>query len=157
MPAGFHLKIHLVENKAKNLKMGVSRKQSTPNFLKNEHFLPPDTHTYNVCFSKNLACFVFLKHPFWDSPFCLITDDFNHNLNAAMSISFLYLTFWEILRNLFHWTLYSFKTNKTAKALISFICCRVADVWSVTSVIEKGSARSAMKKSKQRSGTILII
>ena len=25
---------------------------------------------------QNLACFVFLKHPFWDSPFCLITDDF---------------------------------------------------------------------------------
>ena len=29
----------------------------------------------NVRFSENLACFVFLKHPFWDSPFCLITDD----------------------------------------------------------------------------------
>ena len=24
--------------------MGVSRKQSTPNFLKNEHFLPPDAN-----------------------------------------------------------------------------------------------------------------
>ena len=30
----------------------------------------------NVRFSQNLACFVFLKHPFWDSPFCLITDEF---------------------------------------------------------------------------------
>ena len=29
----------------------------------------------NVRFSENLACSVFLKHPFWDSPFCLITDD----------------------------------------------------------------------------------
>ena len=29
----------------------------------------------NVCFSENLACFVFLKHPFWDSPFCLITEE----------------------------------------------------------------------------------
>ena len=27
-------------------KTGVSREQSTSNFLKNEHFLPPDTHTY---------------------------------------------------------------------------------------------------------------
>ena len=27
-------------------------------------------------FRKVLACFVFLKRPFWDSPFCLITDDF---------------------------------------------------------------------------------
>ena len=29
----------------------------------------------NVCFSEILACFAFLKHSFWDSPFCLITDD----------------------------------------------------------------------------------
>ena len=29
----------------------------------------------NVRFSENLACFVFLKHPFRDSPFCLITDE----------------------------------------------------------------------------------
>ena len=28
----------------------------------------------NVRFSENLACFVFLKHLFWDSPFCLITE-----------------------------------------------------------------------------------
>ena len=30
----------------------------------------------NVCFSENLTCFVFLKHPFWDSHFCLINDEF---------------------------------------------------------------------------------
>ena len=29
----------------------------------------------NVCFSEILACFAFLKHPFWDSPFYLITDE----------------------------------------------------------------------------------
>ena len=29
----------------------------------------------NTRFSENLACFVFLKPPFWDSPFCLITDE----------------------------------------------------------------------------------
>ena len=28
-----------------------------------------------VRFSENLTCFGFLKHPFWDSPFCLITDE----------------------------------------------------------------------------------
>ena len=33
-----------VKGKRANLKTGVSRKQSTPNFPKNEHFLPPDTH-----------------------------------------------------------------------------------------------------------------
>ena len=30
----------------------------------------------NVCFSENLTCFVFLKHPFRDSPFCFITDSY---------------------------------------------------------------------------------
>ena len=29
----------------------------------------------NVSFLENLACFVFLKYPFWDSPFCLIIDE----------------------------------------------------------------------------------
>ena len=29
----------------------------------------------NVCFSENLACFVFLLPAFWDSPFYLITND----------------------------------------------------------------------------------
>ena len=29
----------------------------------------------NVCFSEILACFAFLKHPFLDSPFCIITDE----------------------------------------------------------------------------------
>ena len=33
-----------------NLKTGVTRKQSTPNFPENKHFLPPDTQTY-VCVS----------------------------------------------------------------------------------------------------------
>ena len=43
-----------------NLKTGVSRKQSTPNFPKNEHFLPPDTHTY-VCVSGGKKCSFFGK------------------------------------------------------------------------------------------------
>ena len=30
----------------------------------------------NACFLENLTCFVFLKHQFWDLPFCLITDEF---------------------------------------------------------------------------------
>ena len=32
----------------------------------------------NVRFSENLACFVFLKHPFWDSSFCLITNQLKY-------------------------------------------------------------------------------
>ena len=30
----------------------------------------------NVSFSENLTCFLLLKHLFWDSPFCLISDDY---------------------------------------------------------------------------------
>ena len=40
--------------------MGVSRKQSTPNFPKNEHFVPPDMHTY-VCVSGGKKCSFFEK------------------------------------------------------------------------------------------------
>ena len=49
----------------------------------------------NVCFPENLACFVSLKHPFWDSPFYFITDGiclnvltinfFSHNLGVKRS------------------------------------------------------------------------
>ena len=43
-----------------NLKKGISRKQSTPNLLKNEHLFPPDTHTY-VCISGGKKCSFFRK------------------------------------------------------------------------------------------------
>ena len=43
-----------------NLEAGVSRKQSKPNFARNEHFLPPDTHTY-VCVSGGKKCSFFGK------------------------------------------------------------------------------------------------
>ena len=39
----------------------------------------------NICFSENLACFAFLKHPFWDSPFCLINDNKYFNLGRKTS------------------------------------------------------------------------
>ena len=35
------------------------------------------TGVTNARFSENLACFVFLKDPFWDFPFCFITVEFN--------------------------------------------------------------------------------
>ena len=56
------LSVLFVSKKGKRaiLKTGVSRKQSTPNFLKNEHFLPPDTHTY-VCVSGGKKCSFFGK------------------------------------------------------------------------------------------------
>ena len=76
-----------------NLKTGVTRKQSTPNFRKINISYPlicTRTCAYqevrNVCFSENLACLVFLYHPFRDSPFCLITDKLNINLFISWKI-----------------------------------------------------------------------
>ena len=67
-----------LKGKRANIKAEVTRKQNTLNFPKKEHFVPPDTQTYqglrNGRFLENLACFVFFLLPFWDSPFCLITD-----------------------------------------------------------------------------------
>ena len=40
----------------------------------------------NVYFSEILACFAFLKHPFWDSPFCLITDEFDGVFSLWVSL-----------------------------------------------------------------------
>ena len=61
-----------------NLKKGVSRKQTTPNFPKTNIFYSLCTCAYqgvrNLCFLENMACFVFLKHLFSDPPFCIITD-----------------------------------------------------------------------------------
>ena len=43
------------------------------------HFAYPRTCAYqglrNIRFWENLTCFVLLKDPFWDSSFCLITDE----------------------------------------------------------------------------------
>ena len=55
-----------------NLKTGVSRKQSTLNFPKNEHFLPPDVYTYvwvsggkNFSFFGKFGVLSFLETPVW--------------------------------------------------------------------------------------------
>ena len=48
------------EVKRSNLKTGVPRKQSTPNFPKNEHFLPSDMHAH-VCVSEGKKCSFFGK------------------------------------------------------------------------------------------------
>ena len=51
-----------VMRQRENIKKGVSRKHSTPNFPKNEHLLPPDTHTYVcVCVSGGKKCSIVEK------------------------------------------------------------------------------------------------
>ena len=61
----------------------MSRKQSTPNFPKNEHFLTSDTNTCawisggkKCSFFGKFGMLCFLVTFVWDSPFCLITNQF---------------------------------------------------------------------------------
>ena len=96
------------KRKRTNLKTDVSRKQSTLNFPKNEHFLPPKTH-----FSENLAYFVFLKHPCWNSTFCLITNNLR---------KFFYFTFYDEVQNYKIWILY--QTWFYATFFVKFLSAR---------------------------------
>ena len=50
----------LVIRQMANLKTGVTQKESTPNFSKNKHFLPPDAHTC-VRISEGKKCSFFGK------------------------------------------------------------------------------------------------
>ena len=85
--------MHFVGNKAKGrISKRVFQEDKAHQIFRktNISYLPIRTRTcayqgvQNVRFSENLVCFVFLKHPFWDSPFCLITDDLTNQI-AGMS------------------------------------------------------------------------
>ena len=72
-----------IRQKGRISKRVFQEKQSRSNFLKTNISYPlirTRTCAYQgvrkVCFSENLACFVFLKHPFGGLFFCLITDEF---------------------------------------------------------------------------------
>ena len=56
----FHHLSSVMRQKRANLETNLTRKQSTQNFPKNEHFLPPDMHTY-VCVSGGEKCSIFGK------------------------------------------------------------------------------------------------
>ena len=51
----------------------------------------------NVRFSENLACFVILTHTFWDSPFCLIIDDFSFKTCFSSSHGFWFSFSWRVM------------------------------------------------------------
>ena len=87
---GVYFLLNIVGNKEKGRisKRVFQEKKARQIFRKKRIFFTPDTHAYvnipevrNVRFSENLECFAFLKHPFWDSPFCLITHDMNSFIN----------------------------------------------------------------------------
>ena len=58
-------------------------------FKKTKHVKSSEKRTFltqrNARFSENLACFVFLKHPFWDALFCLITGENNKIYSSGCS------------------------------------------------------------------------
>ena len=86
----------------------------------------------NVCFSENLMCLVFLLPPFWDSPFCLITDNLWTNVKKIFSIT---ITLWK-RRSLAHF-------NECA-----VIKCEKPTAFIMTSIINR-------KKTSNDSPTIL--
>ena len=76
----WHYNVNFVGNKAKGRisKRVFQESKARQNFRKTNISYPlirTRTCAYqgvrNVCFSEILACFAFLKHPFWDSPFDL--------------------------------------------------------------------------------------
>ena len=76
-------KLHLVGNNAKGrISKRMFQESKARHIFRRTNISYPLIHTHtcayqgvrNVCFSENLSCFVFLKHSFWDSPFCLITN-----------------------------------------------------------------------------------
>ena len=58
---------------------GCFKKTKHVKFSEKRTFLTPwyahVTGGKKYSFFWKLTCFVFLKHPFWDTPFCLITDE----------------------------------------------------------------------------------
>ena len=82
-----------------NFKTGVTRKQSTPNFSKNEIFLPPDTHTC-VCVSRGKKCLFSeicralfpCNTSFEIRPFALLTTKFDLQSPDCPSFSYFIST-----------------------------------------------------------------
>ena len=66
----------------------------------------------NVCFSENLACFVFLLPPFLDSLFCLITDKVREMGWIILLISYTFKKFWHTLGKVLEYVI-SFVTSFT--------------------------------------------
>ena len=57
---------------------GCYKKTKHAKFSEKQTFFTPYQGVRNVCFLENLTYFVFLYHPFWDLPFCFVTDNLVH-------------------------------------------------------------------------------
>ena len=88
----------------------------------------------NVCVSEILACFAFLKHPFWDSPFCLITDEIYYgfgelqqNLDIALN-HFIKLCFNIFIDFIFPRHIQSYKLKNNGLSI--FVYCKLTkSIW----------------------------
>ena len=92
--SNFNYKSSVMRQKCKSQNL-CFLKQGTPNFLKNKHFLPLEMKNKMFVFRKIWGTFVFLKYPFWDSPFCLITDEVrNPSSESLPTTKFMYSKPW---------------------------------------------------------------
>ena len=81
---------------------------------------PSFTSAISICvsgdkkcsFLENLACFVFLKHPFWNSPFCLITDKMRCTFQSRIQNSVKHLKLRIFLYLVGFWILFYFLQEK---------------------------------------------
>ena len=74
MPNNDIINQEFVGNKAKGrISKRVFQEAKHAEISEKQTFLTP--WYAHVCFSEILACFAFLKHPFWDSLFYLTTDE----------------------------------------------------------------------------------
>ena len=93
-----------------NLKTEVTRKQSMPSFPKNEHLLPPDTHTVCVSWGKKRSFFGKIWHAliscylrFEIYLFALLLAKYLYLRKSALSISFFYRS-----RLILSWAIFKF-------------------------------------------------
>ena len=83
----------IVGNKAEGpISKRVLQEKSKPNFLKNEHFLLPDKHTY-VCLSGGKKCFFFGNARFEIGSFALLPTISSRIDNKSVNIDFLLTCF----------------------------------------------------------------
>ena len=91
--------LSVIKQKGESQK-GYFKKTKYTKFSEKQVFLTPwYAHVYvsggvrNVCFSQNLVCFVFFKHPLRDSPSCLITDNLQITTELPLQLKILVVIF----------------------------------------------------------------
>ena len=82
----------------------------------------------NVCFSENLMCFVFLKHPFWDSSFCFITVDIDTLPSYYRNSKKIYIYWKGFIASLINFRTTSVNSLETQFICIGYTCINLT-IW----------------------------